>query len=116
MRGKGDPGPSVTCHFSLHAKMPLRGKMEWIFIPFYPCRVEWNGHAIPFFPFPVQSSPTHYFPVQKMCHFLFVMEKYIAIYVILITILVTIPILVVIIVVIQSTCNCNCSHILIMYF
>ena len=101
----------VTCHFSLHAKSPFRGKMEWISIPFSPCRVEWNGHAIPFCPFPVHISPACYFPMQNMCCCVFVMGKYIAFYVILITELVTIPTVVVVIVVIQITCNHNCSHI-----
>ena len=105
----------VTCHFSLHSKLPFSGKMEWISIPFYPCRVEWTGHAIPFCPFPVHISPAHYFPMQNMRHCVFAMGKYIAFYVILITklvtILVTIPTVVVIIVVIQITCNHNCSHI-----
>ena len=100
---------SVICHFSLHAKLPFRGKMEWISIPFYPCRVELNGHAIPFCPFPVHNSPACYFPMQNMHHCVFVMGKYIAFYVVLITKLVTIPTVVVVIVVIQITCNCNCS-------
>ena len=85
--------------------------MEWIFIPFYPCRVEWTGHAIPFYPFPVHISPAPYFPMQNMHPFVFAMGKYIAFYVILITKLVTIPEVVVIVVVIQLTCNHNCSHI-----
>ena len=85
--------------------------MEWISIPFYPCRVEWTGHAIPFCPFPVHISPAHYFPMQNMHRCVFVMGKYIAFYIVLITELVTIPTVVVIIVVIQITCNRNCSHI-----
>ena len=85
--------------------------MDWIFIPFYPCRVEWTGHAIPFYPFPVHISPAPYFPMQNIHPFVFAMDKYIAFYVILITELVTIPEVVVIIVVIQLTCNRNCSHI-----
>ena len=101
----------VTCHFSLHAELPFRGKMEWIFIPFYPCRVEWTGHAIPFYPFPVHISLAPYFPMQNMCPFVFAMGKYIAFYIVLITELVTIPEVVVVIVVVQLTCNHNCSHI-----
>ena len=101
--------PGVRCHFSLHAKLPFRGKMEWNSIPFYPCRVEWNGNAIPFCPFPVHISPARYFPMQNMRYFVFAMGKYIAFYVVLITELVTIPTVVVVIVVIQITCNHNCS-------
>ena len=85
--------------------------MEWIFIPFYPCRVEWTGHAIPFCPFPVHISPACYFPVQNMRCFVFVMDKYIAFYIILITELVPVPTVVVAIVVIQITCKRNCSRI-----
>ena len=55
-------GAGVTCHFSLHAELPFRGKMEWIFIPFYPARVKWNGHAIPNYPFPVQNYTHAHFP------------------------------------------------------
>ena len=80
-------------------------------MPNCPSGAKWNGHAIPFCPFPVHISPAHYFPMQNMCHCVFAMGKYIAFHVVLITELVTIPTVVVVIVVIQIICNYNCCHI-----
>ena len=91
----------VTCHFSLHAKLPFRGKMEWI------C------HSI--LPISCAHLPCMLFSHAKYVPLCISMGKYIAFYVVLITklvtVLVTIPTVVVVIVVIQITCNHDCSHI-----
>ena len=105
----------VTCHFSLHSEMPLRGKMEWIFIPFCPCRVKWNKHAIPFYPFPVQISPACHFPMQNVCLFHLQWRNTLQSMSYLLPDLLPYKNLVVIIVVVQTACNHNCSWISTMF-